>query len=57
MLVQAGQRRDAGGSMKRGPELGRGPVLERAEIDLQPDDGEVRVQAGADVDGAVEDAH
>jgi hypothetical protein len=38
-------------------ELGRRPGLQFAEVELQPDDREAGVVGGADVDGAVEDAH
>ena len=43
--------------MNARPEPADGPVLQLAEIDIEPDDREVGVEAGADVDGAVEDAH
>ena len=56
MLVQPRQRRDQPVGEGR-PELGRGPLLERAEVHLEPDDGEVGVQAGADVDGSIQNAH
>ncbi len=38
-------------------ELARRPGLERAEVELQPDDWKARVVRRADIDGAVEDAH
>ena len=43
--------------MNAGPSLPGGPLLQRAEVDVEPDDGEVGVQARSDVDGLVEDAH
>src|SRR5690606_25184624 len=39
------------------PEPRRGPVLELAELHGEPDDGEVRVEAGAEVDGPGDDLH
>ena len=33
------------------------PCFQRAEIQLQPNDGKVRVKRWADIDGAVEDFH
>src|SRR5262245_17912606 len=56
VLVKPRQRRDQPVDERRA-EPGGGPLLERAEIELEPDDGEVGVQVGADVYGAVDDAH
>ena len=43
--------------MNAGPEPAGGPLLERAEVDVEPDDREVGVEARADVDRPVEDLH
>ncbi len=56
VLVQPRQRLDETVDEGR-PELGGRPRLERAEVHLETDDGEVGVQAGADVDGPVQNAH
>ena len=56
MLGQAGQGRDQAVDERRAELAGR-PGLQRAEVQLQPDDREMGVLRRADVDGAFEDAH
>jgi hypothetical protein len=47
VVLQAGQSCDKGIGEPR-PQLAGWPILERAEVDVQPDDGKVGVQAGPD---------
>jgi hypothetical protein len=56
VLGQPRQRRQQAVDEGR-PQLRRRPSLQLAEVQLQPDHREMRVQRRADVDGAVEDAH
>ena len=56
VLVEAGQRRDQRIG-ERGAELAGGPFFERAEVDPEPDDGKMRVEARADVHGLINDSH
>src|SRR5262249_62270949 len=42
---------------ERSPESRRGPLFELAEIDLESNDGEVRVERRADEDAAIGDEH
>ena len=56
VLLQPRQRGDEA-VVERRPELPGGPLLQLAEVHVEPDDGEVSVEARADVDGLVEDAH
>ncbi len=56
MLGEPGQGRDQG-VHEAGAEARRRPRLELAQVHVEPDDGEMGVQARADVDRAVDDPH
>src|SRR6476661_5805571 len=56
VLLEAGQHLDQRVD-ESGAELGRGPLLELTQVELQPDDGEVGIQAGPDIDGTIDDPH
>ncbi len=56
VLLEPRQRGDQA-VVERGAELPGGPLLQLAEVHVEPDDGEVSVEARSDVDGLVEDAH
>src|SRR6202011_2511217 len=42
---------------ERGAQSPGGPRLQGTEVQLEANDGEARVERGADIDGTVEDAH
>ena len=56
VLGEAGQRLDEAVDEGRS-KLARGPGLELAEVELQPDDREAGEVRRADVNGTIEDAH
>jgi hypothetical protein len=56
VLLQARQRGHQA-VREPAPQPHRGPVLQLAEVDVEPDDREVGIEVGADVHGPVENAH
>ena len=56
VLVQPGQSGEQAVD-ERAAEPRGGPLLERAEVELEADDREVRVERGADIDRTFEDPH